>query len=81
MGNILSWGCKVKPRRVPKMWPISETGRANIIDILYKSKCIEIAWPLYYESRMRPQAAEGRLYGYANTPCQNIESNAPNIYY
>ena len=32
MGNILTWGCKVKPRRVPNMWPISETGSANILN-------------------------------------------------
>ena len=25
MSNILTWGCKVKPRGVPKIWPISET--------------------------------------------------------
>ena len=31
MGNILTWGCKVKPRGVPKIWPISETGRANVL--------------------------------------------------
>ena len=24
-------GCKVKPIGVPKIWPISETGRANIL--------------------------------------------------
>ena len=31
MGKILTLGCKVKPRGVPKIWPISETGRANIL--------------------------------------------------
>ena len=30
MGKILTLGCKVKPRGVPKIWPISETGRALI---------------------------------------------------
>ena len=34
MGKILTWGCKVKPRRVPKMWAISETGRANILNCI-----------------------------------------------
>ena len=32
MGKILNWGCTVKPRGVPKIWPISETGRANILN-------------------------------------------------
>ena len=31
MGKILTWGCKVKPRGVPKNWPISQTGRANVL--------------------------------------------------
>ena len=31
MGKNLTLGCKVKPRGVPKIWPISETGRANIL--------------------------------------------------
>ena len=34
MGKILTWGCKVKSRGVPKIWPISETGRANILKFL-----------------------------------------------
>ena len=32
MGKILTWDCKVKPRGVPKIWPIAETGRANILN-------------------------------------------------
>ena len=32
MGKVLTWGCKVKPRGVPKIWPISETGRANLLN-------------------------------------------------
>ena len=28
MGTILTWGSKVKLREVPKIWLISETGRA-----------------------------------------------------
>ena len=31
MDKILTWGCKVNPRRVPNIWPIYETGRANIL--------------------------------------------------
>ena len=26
MGNILTLGCKVNPKPVPKIWPISESG-------------------------------------------------------
>ena len=31
MDTILTVGCKVNPREVPKIWPIYETGRANIL--------------------------------------------------
>ena len=31
MGKILTLGCKVKPRGVPKMCPIYKTDRANIL--------------------------------------------------
>ena len=31
MGKFLTLGCKVKPGEVPKIWSISETGRANIL--------------------------------------------------
>ena len=31
MGTILTLACKVKSRGVPNIWPISETGRANIL--------------------------------------------------
>ena len=34
MGKILTWGCKVKSRRVPKIWLNSEIGRANIIQLI-----------------------------------------------
>ena len=36
MGKILTLGCKVKHRGVPKIWPISETGKANILNSCYK---------------------------------------------
>ena len=44
MDTILTWGCKVEPREVPKIWPISETGRA----IKHPLKCIMLfASPIY----------------------------------
>ena len=33
MDKILTFGCKVKPRGVPKIWPKSETGRANLLKL------------------------------------------------
>ena len=33
MGKIVTLSCKVKPRGVPEMLPISETGRANILKL------------------------------------------------
>ena len=31
MGKMLTWGCKEKPRGVPKIWPISETRKARLV--------------------------------------------------
>ena len=39
MGKFLTLGCKVKPRGVPKIWPISETGRANILKVQVTVNC------------------------------------------
>ena len=37
MGKILTLGCKVKKNKgVKEIWPISETGRANILNRLLK---------------------------------------------
>ena len=33
MDKMLTWSYKVKPREVPKIWPISETGKANILKV------------------------------------------------
>ena len=38
MGTMVSWGCTGKTRVVPKIWPISETGRAKIIKVLTKHR-------------------------------------------
>ena len=47
MGKILTWGCQVKPREVTTIYPISETGRANILKM-----CIVFAYStLEYHSK------------------------------
>ena len=43
MGKILTLGCKVNPRGVPEIWPISETGRANILKAL-KATAFLYSW-------------------------------------
>ena len=65
MGKILTLGCKVKPRGVPKNLPISETGRANILKKTFTLEYFNNNNLIFYDNIIQcDHSADNRLICY-----------------